>query len=168
MKAALPTLLLLLITLPALAACAAKPAEQLSAAAPTPLRASPAAATPTALPSNLTPFWNCLLRERRRWHSGRPLYRFFNSEPSAALESSRRCAAGDLPPWRPEEHPPEDSAAVRACLDRERQRFLSLYPEREALAAGDNFFLQGLARVCYLTERTPEFRFPSPENPTTE
>ena len=165
MKAALPLLLLLLITLPALAACAAEP-PGVSPAAPPPV--SPAAAKPTALPSSLAPFWNCLLRERRRWHSGRPLYRLFNSEPSAALESSRRCALDELPPWRPEKHPPEDGAAVRACLDRERQKFLALYPEREALAAGDNFFLQGLARVCYLTERTPEFRFPNPENPTPE
>ena len=168
MKTALPTLLLMLILLPALAACAAASPEQFPAAAPTPTRNSSTTAILTDLPPSLTPFWDCLLRERRRWHSGRPLYQLFNPEPSTALQAARRCADDELPPWRPEEHPPEDGAAVRNCLDQERERFLTIYPEREALAAGDNFFLQGLKQVCYLPERARDFRFHSPENPPTE
>lgn len=121
-------------------------------------------ATPPAVGLPLQ-FWDCILRERRRWGHGAPWYRRFNPEASAALAAARRCAESHRPPWPPEKHPPADGAAIRACLDRERGRFLAWYPEWKELADGDNFFLQGLNRICYLTERTPNFRFKNAETP---
>ena len=132
----------------------------LSACAPADQERPPATPPAAGLPRQ---FWDCILMERRRWYNGAPLYRWFNSAASTALAAARRCAASHRPPWPPEKPPPEDGAAIRACLDRERDRFLVWYPEWKELADGDNFFLQGLSRICYLSERTPEFRFKNPE-----
>ena len=124
--------------------------------------------TPATPPASGLPlqFWDCILTEKHRWVHGSPWHRRFDSEVSTALAAARRCAESHRPPWPPEKLPPAEGAAIRACLDRERDRFLAWYPEWKKLADGDNFFLQGLNQICYLTERTPKFRFKNAETPS--
>ena len=163
----LPALLAALSVL-LLLACAAPVPTPAPPAAPAPADNSPIIAAPdTALPAPPVPqaFWDCVLQKRETWQSRSAPYQWLNSDASASIAAARACAASHLPPYDPANHPPEDGAALAACFDQERDHFLILYPEREALASADNFFLNGLNQVCYTEQRLPEFRFRNPENP---
>lgn len=155
----------LLLALAALAALACAAPAPMPNGNPSNPAVEPTAAAPTSTPQPAIPqaFWDCLLQERESWQSQPAPARWLNSAASASIGAARTCAASSLPPYDPATHPPQDGATLAACFDRERERFLALYPEQEALASADNFFLNGLNQVCYTADRLPEFRFRNPE-----